>query len=123
MPILEDLRKIYRLWLSYYLILTKTHRYSLGIKVDNLFIEVIEALSIATYLRGEEKLRWLKLGIRKTEVIKVLLMVLWETGSIDDKKYTDISIMIEKFGRNLGGWKGKVEKQLEEQNSPKKGEK
>jgi len=102
------------LWYNYYTILPKTHRHSLGVKIDKLFIEIIEAVSVAGFLGKEEKLPWIRLAIRKTDTLKVLLMVLWETKSLDDKKYIALSIKIENFGRDLGGWNG----QLLKQNSP-----
>lgn len=46
-------------------------------------------------------------------------MVLWETKSLDDKKYIALSVKIEEIGRMLGGWNG----QLSKQNSPYKEEK
>ena len=43
-------------------------------------------------------------------------MVLWETKSIDGKKYIALSLQIEEIGKMLGGWSGQIIKQ----NSPKK---
>lgn len=115
------MKSSYHLWFSYYQILPKTHRHSLGVKVDKLFTDIIEAISTAGFLPKEEKLPWVKLAIRKTDVIKIMLMILWETKSFDNQKYIALSLKIEEFGRDLGGWNGKLSKE----NSPnlKKGEK
>lgn len=43
-------------------------------------------------------------------------MVLWETKSIDDKKYISLSEHLNEIGKMLGGWIG----QLQKQNSPDK---
>ena len=61
----------------------------------------------------------MRIAIRKTDTLKILLMVLWETKSLDDKKYIALSVKIDEIGRMLGGWSG----QLTKQNSPVKGEK
>ncbi|MFA5778098.1 MAG: four helix bundle protein [Candidatus Paceibacterota bacterium] len=79
-----------------------------------MFIEIIEAVSIATFLSREEKHPWVRLAIRKSDTLKILLMVLWEAKSIDDKKYIVLSQKIEEIGKMLGGWNG----QLLKQNSP-----
>ena len=84
--------------------------------MDTLFIEVIEAISIASFLSRAEKLPYVKLAIRKVDTLKIMLMVLWETKSLDDKKYIALSLKIEEIGRMLGGWNG----QLTKQNSPAK---
>ena len=44
LPILEKLKNVYLLWHEYHGILPKTHRYSLGQRIDSLFIEIIEAV-------------------------------------------------------------------------------
>lgn len=86
----------------------------MGIKIDSLFVESIEAISIASFLPRTEKAPYVRLGIRKIDTLKVLLMVLWETKSLDDKKYIALSLKIEEIGRMLGGWIGQIQKQ----NSP-----
>ena len=57
---------------------------------------------------------YVRLAIRKTDTLKILLMILWETKSLDNKKYVALSIKIDEIGRMLGGWNG----QLSKQNSP-----
>jgi len=97
----------------------KTHRYSLGEKIDKTFVETIEAIITANFLNQTEKLPYIKLAIRKLDTLKVFLMMLWETKSLDNKKYIALSERLNEVGRNLGGWHGKLIKE----NSPKTGEK
>lgn len=96
------------LWFGYYQTLPKTHRYSLGTRIDGLLVEAIESVSIASFLQKEEKLPWIRLAIRKMDTLKVLLMVLWENKSLDNKKYVLLSGKMEEIGRMLGGWQGQV---------------
>lgn len=113
----------------YYQILPKTHRHSLGQKIDTLFVEIIEAVAVASFLSRAEKQPWVRLAIRKTDTLKILLMVLWETRSVDDKKYIALSVKLDETGKMLGGWSGQLTKHLQQvqgkQNSPaiKTGEK
>jgi hypothetical protein len=116
LPVLEKIKSAYHLWYSYYQILPKVHRHSLGVKIDKLFIDIIEAASTAGFLPKNEKLPWVKLAIRKSDTLKILLMVLWETKSFDDKKYIALSLKIEEFGRDFGGWNNRLLKE----NSPEK---
>ncbi|MEK7569553.1 MAG: four helix bundle protein [Patescibacteria group bacterium] len=118
LPVLGKLKSVYILWHSYHNILAKIHRYSLGERIDCLFVEIIEAISIATFLSKEEKLPWVRLARRKVDTIKILLMVLWETKSFDNKKYIVLSEKIEEVGKMLGGWQGQLTAQLAKQNSP-----
>jgi len=92
----------------------------LGEKIDNLFTDAIEAIIAGSFLGQMEKLPYVRLAIRKMDTLKIFLMILWETKSVDNKKYIALSIEINEIGRMLGGWSG----QLKKQNSPiKTGEK
>ncbi len=58
----------------------------------------------------------MRLAIRKLDTLKILLLVLWETKSIEDKVYISLSIPLDEVGKMLGGWHNKLEKE----NSPTK---
>ena len=62
----------------------------------------------------EEKQPWIRIAIRKTDTLKILLMVLWETKSLDNKKYVAVSTPLNEIGKMLGGWNGQVTKKIEE---------
>jgi hypothetical protein len=116
--VLERIKESYLLWHEYYSTLPKVHRYTVGERIDTLFIEVLEAVSGAAYLPKDKKLPYIGLAIRKLSTVTLLLMILWETKSLRDKKYIALSIKIDDIGKMLGGWQG----QLQKQNSPAKSE-
>ncbi len=116
LPLLQRLKTAYKLWFEYYQRLPKLHRHSLGQRVDVLFIEIIEAVAAASFLSKAEKQPYVRLAIRKVDAVKILLMILWETKSLDNKNYIALSVQIEEIGKMLGGWNG----QLSKQNSPQK---
>ncbi len=78
-----------------------------------LFIEAIESISVASFLRKENKLPYVQQAIRKIDTLKILLMVLWEVKSLDNKKYITISENIHIVGKMLGGWNGQLSKTSE----------
>ncbi|OHA94460.1 MAG: hypothetical protein A3F20_00395 [Candidatus Zambryskibacteria bacterium RIFCSPHIGHO2_12_FULL_39_21] len=108
MPVVIKLKDSYKLWQVLLAILPKTLRYSMGIKIDSLFVEVIEYTSMASFLEKSEKLPYLKVAIRKIDTIKILLMIVWENRGIDDKKYITISESLNEVGKMLGGWSGQL---------------
>ena len=118
---MQKLKSHYLLWFQCYQILPKVHRYTIGRRIDSLFIETIEATATATFLTKTEKLPFVRLAIRKVDTAKILLMVLWEAKSIDTKQYARLSEPLHEIGKMFGGWAG----QLIKQNSPaaKAGEK
>ncbi len=114
--VFEKIKSLYLLWHEYYRILPKEHRFNLGQKIDKYFTEIIESVAIATFLKPEEKIPYVKLAIRKSDVLKIFLNILWETKSLDNKKYIQLSEKLNEIGRNLGGWHGSLVKK----NSPDK---
>jgi len=94
----------------------KTAKYSLGAKIDNLFLETIEAVAVASFLSGLEKLPYIKSSIGRVDTLKVFLQLAWEMKLINTEFYANISEQLINIGRMLGGWYGKTLKQ----NSPSK---
>ena len=89
----------------------------MGKRVDTILIEIIEAIVIASFLKKEEKLPYIRVAIRKTDTLKIFLMILWETKSLDNSKYIQLSEKVSEIGRMLGGWNGNLSSP--KQNSPK----
>jgi hypothetical protein len=114
LPVLEWIKHAYILWYGFYQTIPKTHRHTLGGKVDAEFVGLIEAVASASFLSRGEKQPWVRLAIRKLDTLKVFLLILWETKSLDTKKYIALSMPLDEVGRMLGGWNG----QLTKQNSP-----
>lgn len=103
------------LWCDYHVKLPKSKRYSLGQKIDWLFIEAIEAIATASFLIREEKLPFVRRAMQKMDTLKILLLVLWESKSLENKRYVALSAKLDEVGRMLGGWHGQLTK-----NSPRK---
>lgn len=120
MPVLYKAKDLYLTWFNYYKTIPKIHRYSLGQKIDNFLIETISAISTASFADKDKKILNVSDAIQNIDTLKILLIILWEAKSLNDKQYIDLSVRIDEIGRMLGGWLG----QLKKQNSPiKSGEK
>jgi len=117
---LERIKSAYILWHEYHSKLPKVHQYTVGAKVDLLFVEVMEMVSAAAFLPRAEKLPYLRIAIRKVDTLKLLLMVLWETKSLDTKKYAALSQRMDEVGKMLGGWQGQI---LKNSTPPERSEK
>lgn len=105
---------MYKLWHEYHEKIPKSQKYSLGNKIDSLFIEIIEMVASAAFSVKSEKIPHLKVAIRKLDTLKILVLVLFESRGLDEKKYIILSGHLHEIGKNLGGWFGKIQKE----NSP-----
>lgn len=104
----------YLIWFQYYQKLLKTHRYSLGLRIDLVLIEAIEAIATAHFLLPKEKLPFVRRAIQKVDTAKILLLMLTEAKSLKDAEYIAISEKLFPVGKMLGGWQS----QLIKQNTP-----
>ena len=103
LPIIRNLLESYKLWHEILPNFPKTSRYSLGGKIDTLFIETTELTYSACYQRGKQKLSCIEMASIKLDLLKFFLRVAWEIKSLDNKKYAAISIRLDEIGRMLGG--------------------
>jgi 23S rRNA-intervening sequence protein len=110
-PVLQKTRSVYIFWYSLLPSVPKPHRYTLAGKIDSLFIELIEMIASASFVKKQDKVIYLRTAIRKLDTLKILLHILWDTRSLDTKKYERISVPLDEIGKMLGGWLGQVEKQ------------
>ena len=119
MPVLQVLKRTYLYWFECYNKLPKTHRYSIGKRIDDLFVEAIEMIFTATFLKQEEKLPYVKVAIRKCDAIKFFMLILFETNSLEQNTYIALSEPLNEVGKMLGGWYGQLTKSVsQKQNSP-----
>ena len=82
----------------------KNSRYTLGEKIDLIFVETIELVFIAGYASKENKSARLKEATSKLDLLKFLIQVAWEVGTIGTKQYIIVSEKLDEIGKMLGGW-------------------
>jgi hypothetical protein len=98
-------------WHEYEQHFPKQSRYTLGSKIDSLFMETLERVFSASYLRGEQKLPFIQEASNKFDMMRFFLQIAWETKAMDNKKYIALSGMLEEIGKMFGGWMKQVLKQ------------
>ncbi|MDO8575167.1 MAG: four helix bundle protein [bacterium] len=91
----------------------KIHRYSMGVRIDGLFAEIIELISSAIYSPVEKKESFILKAINRNDVLKFMLLTLLEIKGIENDKWRVLSLKTEEMGRILFGWKCQT---IEDQN-------
>ena len=109
MPVIEHALAVYKLWHGYRNDFPKGARYTLGDKIDTLFIQLLELLFVASYQGKVEKLPTIRAAVRRMDVLKFFLRVAWELNALDNKKYALLSEKCGELGRMIGGWKKGLE--------------
>ena len=105
LPVIEKLLSVYKIWHGFRDAIPKKSRYTLGDKIDNRFIQVLELLYVASYQGVMEKIPTLERCLSGVDTLKFLLQIGWEIKIFDDKKYIALSDGLNEVGRQIGGWR------------------
>ena len=112
LPLIHKLIAAYKLWQEFLPHFPKTSRYSLGQKIDILFLEVTEFIFSACYLKGEQKLSRIESASIKLDLLKFFLKISWEIQALDNKKYATLSEKLDEIGRMIGGWSKQIKEKF-----------
>ncbi len=96
----------YKKWQLIQKDIPKINRYSLGVKIDIYFINILEMINYAQF--GEKKTLYLEKVIVQNNILKNLLLILLEINSISQEKYIDICKDLEELGKMAYSWKNKT---------------
>ena len=111
MPIIQRFISVYKLWDELRNNFPKKSRYTLGTKIDELFLDTIELLFMAGSLNRVQKLPILQKASGRLDVLKFFIQLTWELKIFDNKKYTLLSEPLNDIGKMLGGWIKNIEKE------------
>lgn len=113
LSILDRLVSVYKLWTQYVQHFPKQSWYTLGGKIDALFLECIELTFTASYQPKDRKLLYLDKVTAKFDLLKFILRVSWETKALDTKKYIALSEPLAEIGKMIGGWTNRIKKETQ----------
>lgn len=119
-PIVLKLKDTYNIWQEYLQHFPKANRFTIGSKIDVLFLEAMEYAFLASYTHTTEKQALLDKGISKVDLIKLLLQLAWEIKALDNKKYAVLADKFAEIGKMLGGWKRQLANKTPEMISQEK---
>lgn len=99
-------QKIYDLYKEFYLEINNLPKRSqtLSAKTENTITELLEIISKASFETLEEKVKSLKTASVKTDFLKVLFRLCYDTKIINQKKYIFFEDKLQEIGRMVGGW-------------------
>ena len=105
MPVLEKAKTAYKNWLETNRNVERAARFSLGLKIDNLFLEILELIRKAAYTPINKKMLMLEEVAGKIDSLRFFFQLLWEAHLVSNKQYVSLGAEIEDIGRIIGGWR------------------
>jgi hypothetical protein len=103
--VLLKIKTLYSHWLVLYKQFPKPERFGIGEKLDNLFLETIEILFTARYLKAQEKIGYFEQAILKIDRLRLFLEIAWENKIIKSKHYGELLEELDGIGKEIGGWR------------------
>lgn len=104
LSILRRLVASYKLWHEFVKNFPRTVRFTLGEKIDVLFLKILSLIFTASRLNKSDKLLFVQKASLHLDNLKFLVQIAWEIKVLDDKKYIRISENLNEAGKMIGGW-------------------
>jgi len=99
--------KTYELYKTFYVYLgkfPKKDKYTLGIKIENYLLNILELVILASGSIKDKKLPCVQQASIKFDTLKILIRLAYDVKALDDKKYIGLQKHIQEIGKMLGGW-------------------
>ncbi len=103
-PLVHKICEFYKLFHEFIKLFPKTEKYSLGQKIENLILDILEILLKAAYTVKQEKMLLLKKADTEINLLKILIRLANEIKSLDNKKYLVLQERLQEIGKMVGGW-------------------
>lgn len=106
------------IWVNIIVHIPKYSRYTLGARIENKFLDLMELTYLAYFTEKERKKEKILNCIFVLDTIKFLILVTWEGRLISNKQYQEISLKLEEIGKMLGGWKKSLDNPEKKNRTP-----
>jgi hypothetical protein len=93
-------------------LMPRTERLGIGLRIENLFLDLLNQLRRAGYTTLERKIAILEAILTQVDSLRFFLQIAWEIKQIQDKHYLLIGKEIETLGKQIGGWRRDILKKL-----------
>lgn len=96
------------IWLSIVAHIPKGARYTIGARIENKFLDLLEISYTAYFTEKEKKAEIISKCIFISDKLKFLISVAWDGKLIAHKHCEEIAVKLDEIGRMLGGWKNSL---------------
>ena len=103
-PIFKKSYDLYKTFYSYRADVSKQDRYTIWQRCENIILDMLDAILLASQSGKAEKLPILDTASAKLNILRVLIRLPKDVKAIDNKKYITLETDIDEIGRMLGGW-------------------
>ena len=95
---------IYKLFHEYLKVFPKEEKFSLGVKIESVILEILGYTTSASYKPKHNKRELLTKASDSTDLLKILVRLAYETESLNKQRYLVLEEKIIEAGKMIGGW-------------------
>lgn len=103
--IVNKIKEGYLAWLNISAHIPKGARYTIGARIENKFLYLLELSYLAYFTEREKKEPKIVECVFNLDTLKFLIQVAWEAKFISNKQHEEVAIKLGEAGKMLGGWK------------------
>jgi len=103
--ILNRIKDGYLIWMNIVPHIPKTARYTIGTRIENKFLNLLELPYAAYFIEKEKKEEKISMCIFELDILKFLISTSWEAKCMSHKQYEEIAVNLDEVGKMLLGWK------------------
>lgn len=92
-------------WINVVPHIPKGGRYTIGSRIENKFLDLLECSYITYFTQKAEKFEKISQCILILDTLKFFISVAWEGRLISNRQYEDLSIKLDEVGKMFGGWR------------------
>ncbi len=107
--ILNRIKETYLIWISISPHIPKTSRFTIGSRIENKLLDLLENSYDAYYTQREKRVDKISQCILILDTLKFLISVAWEAKLVSNKHFEEISLKLNEIGKMFGGWKKNLE--------------
>ena len=93
------------IWVGILPHIAKGARYTIGFRIENKFLDLLELSYITYFTEKERKEEKVSECILVLDTLKFLVSVAWEGKLITNSHCQDVALKLEEVGKMFGGWK------------------
>ena len=93
------------LWLNIVPHIPKGARHTIGARIENKFLDLLELSYCAYFSEKEKKKEGISKCILVLDTLKFLIHVAWEAKLLSHQQFEGIALKLDEIGKMFGGWK------------------
>lgn len=110
--ILYHLKEGYLIWLRIVPHMPKGSRYTIGTRIETIFLDLLEKTYVSYFTEKETKAARVAECVLTLDSLKFLLSIAWDAQLLSHTQYKDISLKLAEIGKMFGGWRKSLEKPI-----------